>query len=111
MEIGSSEYREAACEMLDAAVEAHRAARYVASHYLAGLSVECILRAHRWRINSSWDGRHVLIRLAKSARFFELVPPTAAANFQYQFGELTRRWSNDHRYASPNKLPKYLNSI
>ena len=111
MEIGSAEYRLAAKETLDAALVAHDAGHFVVAHYLSGLSVECILRAYRWRIDGSWDGRHVLLRLAKSARFYEIVSERAQERFDDHFNEVVRRWSNDHRYASEDKLVKYLNSI
>jgi len=111
MEIGAAEYRLAAPEMLEGAILADGAGKYIASHYLSGLAVECTLRAYRWRIDTSWDGRHVLLRLAKAARFYEVVPDTARETFQTHFGEIARRWANDHRYSSASKLEKYLNSI
>lgn len=111
MEIGAAEYFFAARQNLEAALLAHEADLYVASHYLAGVAVESILRAYRWQINEEWDGRHFLARLLRESRLLSRVPTAASESFEEHFYELSRRWSNEHRYASDAKLLKYLNSI
>ena len=111
MEIGASEYRYAAIENLDSALVAHSSGLYVSSHYLAGLSVECMLRAYRWRVDGQWDGRHFLPRLLRESGLLKEVPEDALLTFIDRFAELSRCWSNEHRYTSDGKLMKRLNSI
>jgi hypothetical protein len=111
VEIGAAEYRLAAEEHLSGAVKCHLYGDYLTCHYLCGLAVECMLRAYRWTIDASWDGRHVLPRLYKESRFDALVSDKEAGRMAASFTVITSRWSNDHRFASPSKLEKFLNEI
>lgn len=111
MEIGSTEYRLAAEEHLSAAAQCHLSGDYLACHYLCGLAVECMLRAYRWKIDVSWDGRHVLPRLYKESRFDALVTERERSKMAESFSIVASRWSNNHRFASPAKLAKFLNEI
>jgi hypothetical protein len=106
--ITPDEYRLAATEALLAADAAHESQRFVASHYLSGVSVECILRAYRGRVNATFDGRHYLPRLAEEGKFFRIVTRKYKSRFTIQFNDLVRRWHNDHRYYPPRKLEEHL---
>jgi hypothetical protein len=44
----------------------------VLSHYVAGLSVECMLHAYKFRTDPHQDQRHDLMLLAKDSRFLDL---------------------------------------
>jgi hypothetical protein len=70
-----------------------------------------MLRAYRWKVDSTWDGRHVLPRLYRESGFDGLVKGSELVKMTENFGVITSRWSNAHRYASPAKLEKYLNEI
>jgi hypothetical protein len=111
MEIGAAEYRVAAEEHLRAAACCHIDGNYLSCHYLSGLSVECILRAYRWQINSLWSGRHNLVVLFREAEFDKFVPASLIDEMSEHFGLITSRWANDHRYASPKKLLRQLNNL
>jgi len=111
VEIGAAEFRQASKEHLDGAIHCHQNGDYLTCHYLCGLAVECILRACRWKIDSSWDGRHALLKLYKEARFDALVKERDSSEMADKFYSITSRWSNTHRFASRAKLVSYLNEI
>ena len=97
-------YWEAAKEYRDLALELHDTGRYVMSHYLAGLAVECILPAYRFRINPVFVGRHDLQALYRDAQFALIVSPDEEENVSSALTEVVRRWSNSHRYRSERAL-------
>ena len=68
-------YLEAAQEHKTLAFELHEARRYVMAHYVAGLAVECILRAYRYRFDPVFDSRHDLQALYSASRFGNIVRP------------------------------------
>ena len=109
MEIGAAEYRKASEEHLSGAIHCHLNGDYLTCHYLCGLAVECILLAYRWKIDSSWNGRHALPKLYKEARFDGLVRDKESSDMAVKFLAITSRRSNTHRYTSPAKLEKFLN--
>ncbi|CAN5614683.1 hypothetical protein BH11ARM2_BH11ARM2_21910 [soil metagenome] len=109
--IGAAEYKEAAEEHLSAAYECHRSGNHLTCYYLCGLAVECILRAYRWRIDATWDGRHVPHRLYRSSEFDKGVGELALETLEERFGVIALRWANDHRYASAAKLLRHLNGL
>ncbi|HEY3782157.1 MAG TPA: hypothetical protein VGL56_13825 [Fimbriimonadaceae bacterium] len=108
MPITAAEYKEASGEVLRAAENAHQSGDYVASHYLCGLAVECMLRALRWRHNRAWEGRHYLKALAEEAKYFDLISNRYRPRFVTQFNDLTRRWNNEHRFYPAEKLEAHL---
>lgn len=109
-EFRADTYALAAQEHITVALELHESQRYVLSHYVAGLSVECMLRAFKSRVDPVFDERHDLRRLANKGRFLghaseERQPGIAAA-----LGEIVTRWDNGHRYRSERALRKFLTS-
>jgi hypothetical protein len=111
VEIGATEYREAASEHLGAAIHCHFQGSYLTCHYLCGLAVECILRAYRWKIDPLWDGRHILPILFKESQLDSHLSADEAETVSASFIIVSVRWSNSHRFTSPSKLAKYLNQI
>lgn len=101
-------YREAAREHISLAQELHRTGRYVMSHYLAGLAVECILRAYQYRLSPIFSGRHDLQLLYRDAKFDDGMVPQNKAEAYTALIEVSRRWSNSHRYRSENALRLFL---
>lgn len=101
-------YREAAQEHSILATELHDAGHYVMAHYAAGLAVECMFRAYRYRINPVFDARHSLEALYAAADFGAVVPPDQAAAVETALAEVVRRWSNSHRFRSEQSLREYL---
>ena len=109
-EIGAAEYKASAEENLYAANASRMAGAYSVSHYLSGLSVECILRAYRWRIRQEWDGRHALVRLYRAAEFDRLIHRSDESAFADHFETVVASWNNEHRFISPAKLISFLNA-
>ena len=101
-------YKEAAKEHKTLAAELHNSGRYVMAHYVAGLAVECILRAYQYRINPVFSGRHDLQALYREAGFASLVDPEEEHEITVAFTEVLRRWSNSHRYRSEAALRLFL---
>ncbi len=90
------------------AQELFGAHRYVLSLYTAGLSVECMLRAYRRRIQEQLDERHDLNRLARTGRFFDAAPRSRLGAVGAAMGNVVTRWQNDHRFRSEESLRKFL---
>jgi hypothetical protein len=82
--------------------------QYVLAHYVAGLAVECIVRAYRTRRSHQFDERHDLYELARAARFFDLFPPDRVEALTASFGVVAGQWVNTHRFRSEASLRKFL---
>lgn len=78
------------------------------AHYVAGLAVECILRAYRYRIDPAFTARHDLRALYAESRFGERLAPEDAQRILAALAEVITRWSNSHRYRSEAALREYL---
>lgn len=104
-------YRAAAKEHLERAFQLHGDGEYFLAHYVAGLAVECHLRAHLRRITDQFDSRHDLRELAKDANFYSLVPRPLEEAFSSDFETLNLRWRSNHRYYSVRQLLDYMNEI
>ena len=101
-------YREAATEHLALARELHDTRRYGMSHFLAGLAGECRLRAYHYRLSPVFSGRHDLQTLYRDAKFDGGMMPEQKTNTVAALTEVTRRWSNSHRYRSEDALRLFL---
>ena len=101
-------YKEAAREHITVAQEMYLTGRYVLAHYLSGLAVECILRAYQYRLSPVFSGRHDLRALYNDAQFGIIVTPDEEAQVCVALLEVTRRWSNSHRYRSEAALRLFL---
>ncbi|MGA2439659.1 MAG: hypothetical protein ABSH08_01755 [Tepidisphaeraceae bacterium] len=93
-------YRDAAVERIGTAHKLYEIGRWVESNYLAGLAVECILRAYRWMIDPEFDSRHNIDRLYKLAKFADVVPNHDAEKIVAALGNVIAMWSNDHRFST-----------
>ena len=101
-------YREAAREHIVAAQEMYLANRFVLAHYLSGLAVECIFRAYQYRVSPVFRGRHDLRALYNDVQFGSIVPSEDEARVNMAMVEVTRRWSNSHRFRSELALRLFL---
>ena len=109
MSITAETYILAAEEHLTAAQELyHPQGRYVLSHYVAGLAVECMLRAYRVRLDPEFDSRHDLQELYKLARFGDVVPDHQQEKIGAALGTIVLQWSNNHRFRSEDALRAWL---
>jgi HEPN domain-containing protein len=108
MQIDANTYKVAAEEHVVAARELHSGQRYVLAHYIAGLAVECILRAYFARRSEDFDKRHDLRELAKSSRFLHPVPFENQRRVWIALNTCVAQWLNNHRYRSEAALRRYL---
>jgi hypothetical protein len=99
-------YRDAAGEHITVAQELYNAGRYVLANYLAGLSVECMLRAYRHMVDPNFDSRHDLDRLYSVARFADATPKRHIESITAALGTVMLLWSNDHRFLTLSALRK-----
>jgi hypothetical protein len=108
MSFNAEDYLGAAREHADRARKLYSMDWYVLAHYVAGLSVECLLRAYRCRITTIFDERHDLWALAKTSGFLNIVPDNQRPTINAALGEVVSRWQNDHRYRSEESLRRFL---
>ena len=113
MDISAESYLAAAESNETAGWELHERGHYVLSHYLAGLSVECILRAYRSRLDTTFSGRHDLRKLYREARFSEILPssPLVAEKYMAALDHVSTFWSNTYRYCSRDRLHSHLKKL
>ena len=106
-EFRAETYAVAAQEHVTAAVELHEAERFALAHYIAGLAVECVLRAFKSRLDPVLDERHDLYQLAKGGRFFDRVSEKHLPDLLAAFGEVVARWDKLARTVE-SALRKFL---
>lgn len=103
-------YLEAAQEHLSASRRLHEAAFFFQAHYLAGLAVECILRAHARQADDTFTGRHDLSQLAAQGGFFSLARGEKQIEYDAKLNEINLRWRSNQRYMTETQLLSYLNN-
>ncbi len=110
MKFTAEAYRQAALEHVATARELYDAdlPRYALAHYVAGLAVECMLRAYRHRIDPEFDERHDLRALYKAARFDEIVPPALQEQIGTARSIVDSQWQNNHRFCSEEYLRSFF---
>lgn len=106
-DIDAEVYRRAALERIATAEQLLEAQDYVMASYLAGLGVECMLRAYRLRIDASFEGRHDLRALAEESGFIARVPAQHQLEIATALHEVALRWSNSHRFRSIDALRRF----
>lgn len=102
-------YRDAAKEHLGRADQLWDEEQYFLAHYVAGLAVECHLRAYLRQVTKEFDARHDLNGLAKESGFYDIVPAKRVENFSVKFSLLNARWRSNHRYYSERQFLDYMN--
>ena len=103
-------YIDAAREHADLAQKLYNEGDYGVVHYIAGLSVECMLRAYRLRIDPEFDSRHDLLELSKQAKFYDVIPFCRRQTMAASMSEVVQRWTNEHRFRSSRAIEKWLRS-
>ena len=104
-------YRFAAREHLERAYRMHKLEDYFMAHLLAGLAVECHLRAQLLLISRKFESRHDLQDLAKEAKFFDHIPVEFRRELSNALSNLNLRWRSNHRYYSERQLLDYMNLL
>lgn len=108
-EFNAHTYLKAAREHIGTVQVLLDAERYVATFYLSGVAVECMLRAYYFRRNPVFDARHDLLEIARSAKFTQNMPDTLREQVTADLNDVALRWSNAHRYRSEAALRGFLN--
>jgi hypothetical protein len=123
MRLTAEDYLSAATERLEEARSLYKrsggGASYVLAIYLAGVAVECILRAFIIKRNRLMDTGHDLVELFVQSGLGEPLDPKAPIDsrdrFETRRGELSGsisgikyRWSNNLRYTSRKRYVKHL---
>jgi hypothetical protein len=94
------------------------------SMYCAGLAVESLLRAFRWRRDQSFEGRHDLSVLLKASRLlaidYDFVSRSGRSDgavndisleLRGAVNEVIVLWHNNLRFTSERRLKSFLRSI
>jgi hypothetical protein len=104
----ADEYRWAALDRIQAAQVLHATGKYGSAIYLAGVAVECMLRAYRLRIDPEFDARHDLRQLLTTSGLQDYIPGKRRAEVAAALGDVWSRWKNDYRYASDDRILRDL---
>jgi len=99
-------------------------ASYALAMYVAGVAVECMLRAFKMRKDPAYDEKHDLRRLFRASGMIQVDPRDLISqglsekqadqyirDLQASLNEIYSLWSNDFRYASENRLRSRLKSL
>ena len=107
----SETYRSCALEHLERADYLFRDESYFLCHYLAGLAIECHLRARIRRTTDTFNSRHDLALLAVEALLYDIVTPSEQPTFAAVLTTVNRRWRSNHRFYSERQFLDYMNEI
>ncbi len=125
MEFRDKEYFQAAAERMRQARGLYSEGRsYALAMYCAGLAVECMLRAYRWRKEPFFEGRHALLKLLKDSGFLALSDQAMrekgynevevirlSAQLRAAASDVATLWNNNLRFASEARLKAFIVSI
>lgn len=76
------------------------AGQHPLASYLAGLAVECMLRAYSHRIAGEFDARHDLRLWYKRSKFDVFVPASRSDEISLAIALVIGQWNNSQRYYS-----------
>ena len=108
MKFTAEAYHEVSLEHIDSARELLDQKQYALANYIAGVAVECILRADSFRLDTSFDCRHDLRLWYDAAKFDNIVPADRRELISLSEGIVYTHWSNSQRYCSINFLRAYF---
>ena len=100
MKVTAQSYREAAVTHVQAAQNLLDARQYPVANYLAGLSVECILRAYSNHLDATFDARHDLRRWYEKSGLESVVSTKQRAEISTALSIVSSQWNNSQRYYS-----------
>jgi len=106
--VAAETYIRAAEERVRQAQELVRPDQCALAHYVAGVAVECVIRAFRVRAKAEFDAKHNLRNLVKQSEFYDFMPPAVTAQVAASVFEVERRWDNLHRYRDVSSLRRWL---
>ncbi len=108
MRIEDTDYVVAAQERLSNARLLYEAAQYSFDLYAAGVAVEALLRAFVTQKEPVLEAAHNLILLLRESRLRDRVSALDSQRLHKSVNVLSKRWKNDLRYTSNNRLRRRL---
>ena len=108
MRIEAADYFAAAKERLSEANLLYEKERYAYALYTVGVAVESLLRAYIFRLEPKLEAAHNLELLFDASNLQKLATPTESQQIFTAIVTLFRRWRNDLRYASNDRLRRRL---
>ncbi len=87
----------------------NRGDSYAIAIYVAGVAVECMLRAFKLLRTNEFDERHDLLLLFANSRMLDYNEGgSASRRFVAWMNDVYNLWANDYRYASEARLRSEL---
>jgi len=111
MRIEAADYIDAAQERLSNAKLLYEAAQYSFALYAAGVAVESLLRAFIAQVAPILETAHNLPKLLNESKLRQIVTPDESEIIDISLIALARRWKNDLRYTSNNRLRRRLKKL
>lgn len=124
MRLDSEHYYQAALERIRQARALYeRGDSYALSMYVAGVAVECLLRAFNLRKDVVVDERHDLLHLLNNCGIMDVIhqssiekrlsdrPQQDAMRMKYTVSQVAVLWANDFRYAANDRLRSHMASL
>lgn len=111
MRIESKDYVEVAQERLKEANLLYDESRYSLALYVAGVAVESLLRGYVFRLGPMLEAAHNLKLLWKASELSSLVTSAESLQIDAANSTLFRRWKNDLRYTSNDRLRRRLKRL
>jgi HEPN domain-containing protein len=108
MRIEAADYVDTAQERLHNALLLYEAEQYSFALYAAGVAVESLLRAFIVRLDPILEAAHNLPLLLRASNLRNLITPNEDQRIYECVSALSRRWKNDLRYTSNNRLRRRL---
>lgn len=79
-----------------------------AAIYVAGVAVECMLRAYRMKRDPEFDSRHDLADLLRASGFVDFVPEKRIPEIAAALADVWSRWKNEYRHACDRRVSSDL---
>jgi len=111
MRIEAADYVDSAQERLNNAKLLYEAAQYSFALYAAGVAVESLFRAYIIRMDPILEAAHNLSQLFDASKIDLIVTPAENEQISQFVGLLTKRWTNDLRYTSNNRLRRRMKKL
>jgi HEPN domain-containing protein len=108
MRIEAADYVEAAQERLSNAKLLYEATQYAFALYAAGVAVESLLRAYIIQVDPILEAAHNLPSLLYESNLRNRLTRSEYQQIYDSVSALSRRWQNDLRYTSNDRLRRRL---
>jgi HEPN domain-containing protein len=111
MRIEAADYVEAAKERLSQANLLYEKGHHSLALYIAGVAVESLLWAYIVRLDPRFETAHDLYLLLDASNLRSFAAPTEGQQVFTAIAMLFRRWRNDLRYTSNDRLRRRLKKL